>query len=126
MIKAEWTNKDSLDLQPTCNQLATTDGDIISRQGAIDALQCEWCVEKINNLPSAEPKTGKWIPCSERLPEENGEYIVSLEDSVYPWANFFNGKWFMLSFNGIAQEFGEYEVIAWMPLPKPYREDGEA
>ena len=23
MIKAEWTNKDSLDLQPTCNQLAT-------------------------------------------------------------------------------------------------------
>lgn len=23
MIKAEWTNKDALDLQPTCNQLAT-------------------------------------------------------------------------------------------------------
>lgn len=25
MIEAEWTNKDSLDLQPTCNQLATTE-----------------------------------------------------------------------------------------------------
>ena len=62
-----------------------------------------------------------WIPCSEGLPKENGEYIVSLEDSVYPWAKFFNGKWFMLSFNGIAREFGEYEVIAWMPLPEPYK-----
>ena len=70
-------------------------------------------------------KAGEWIPVSERLPEENGKYIVSLEDSVYPWANFFNGKWFMLSFNGIAREFGEYEVIAWMLMPEPYREDGE-
>ena len=38
-----------------------TGSDLISRQDAIDALQCEWCVEKINNLPSVEPKTGKWI-----------------------------------------------------------------
>jgi len=37
----------------------------ISRRDAIDALQCEWCVEKINNLPSAEPKTGKWIDYSD-------------------------------------------------------------
>ena len=35
MIKAEWTNKDALDLQQTCNQLAT---DCISRQAAIDTL----------------------------------------------------------------------------------------
>lgn len=35
MIKAEWTNADALDLQPTCNQLAT---DTISRQAATDAL----------------------------------------------------------------------------------------
>ena len=39
--------------------------DLISRQDAIDALQCEWCVEKINNIPSAEPKTGKWIDYSD-------------------------------------------------------------
>ena len=33
MIKAEWTKADALDLQPTCNQLAT---DTINRQAAID------------------------------------------------------------------------------------------
>lgn len=65
-----------------------------------------------------------WTPVSEP-PKENGDYIVSLEDSVYPWGRFFNGKWFMLSTDGMAREFGEYEVIAWMPLPKPYREREE-
>lgn len=66
-----------------------------------------------------------WIPVSEP-PKENGDYIVSLEDSVYPWGRFFNGKWFMLSTDGIAREFGKYEVRAWQPLPEPYKEsDGE-
>ena len=36
MIKAEWTNADALNLQPTCNQLAT---DCISRQAAIKAIE---------------------------------------------------------------------------------------
>lgn len=75
----------------------------------------EWYQSELEWLE--EQQTG-WTPVSEK-PKENGKYIVSLEDSVYPWANFFNGKWFMLS-NGIAREFGEYEVIAWMPLPEPY------
>jgi len=38
MIKAEWTNADTLDLQPTCNQLATG---CISRQDTIEALTKE-------------------------------------------------------------------------------------
>lgn len=69
----------------------------------------------------SEPVYPKWIPCSERLPEKNGEFIVSLEDCVYPWASWFNGKWFMLPADGIARDFGEHEVLAWMPLPKPYK-----
>ena len=85
------------------------------------------CIEVLNGMADTiaelERKLAEreWIPCSERLPKENGEYIVSLEDSIYPWAKFFNGKWFMLSINAIAREFGEYEVIARMPLPKPYK-----
>ena len=62
-----------------------------------------------------------WIPVSERLPEKNGNYIVSLEDAVDTYARFFNGKWFMPLFGSIAREYGEYEVIAWMPLPEPYK-----
>lgn len=105
---------------------------LINRQDAIDVIMGEptdahypsWYASKIKALPSTDRLT-EWIPCSERLPKKNGEYIASLEDSVYPWASFFNGKWFMLSLNGIAREFGEYEVIAWMPMPEPYKAESE-
>lgn len=92
--------------------------------GYLDLNRSERLIDTIEALPSADRPIG-WIPCNKSLPKENGKYIASLEDSVYPWANFFNGKWFMLSLNGIAREFGEYEVIAWMPLPEPYKAESE-
>ena len=69
IIKAEWTNKDSLDLQPdlqpTCNQLATTEGEFINRA---DAIKCiKWgedvtdVIGRIKALPSADRPTGEWI-----------------------------------------------------------------
>lgn len=66
----------------------------------------------------------RWTPVSEP-PKENGNYIVSLEDAVDTYARFFNGKWFRPLFGSIASEYGEHEVIAWMPLPKPYKGDYE-
>lgn len=60
MIKAEWTNKDTLDLQPTFNQFAT---DCISRRrDAIDAIvgkgaigdsevECLFCGHHIGERP---------------------------------------------------------------------------
>lgn len=74
----------------------------------------------IESLPQDD-----WIPVSEGLPKKNGDYIVSLEDSIYPWGRFFNGKWYMLPRGGVAVEFGANEVIAWMPLPEIYRPEGE-
>lgn len=83
MIKAEWTNADALNLQPTCNNLAT---DCISRQAAIDSIRrikvnyCETADDQIllidkamamtelMMLPSAQPerKTGRWIKHKDR------------------------------------------------------------
>ena len=62
-----------------------------------------------------------WIPVSERLPEKNGYYIVSLEDAVDPCASFYNGKWYYVAFDCVSKEYREHEVIAWMPLPAPYK-----
>lgn len=83
-------------------------------------------IEALNRVEELEKesKDGGWIPVNEP-PKENGDYIVSLEDSVYPWGRFFNGKWFMLSTDGIAREFAEYEVLAWKPLPEPYERSEE-
>lgn len=67
--------------------------------------------------PMVKPKQ-EWIPCSERLPEKNGVYLVTGENGhvfEYDYSDFttHNEKW---SFMGI-------NVIAWMPLPDPYREE---
>ena len=68
-----------------------------------------------------------WIPVSERLPEEKGVYIVTEKvfcisdkehkgryDTRVEQVAYCNGKWQRASF---------FEVIAWMPLPKPYKAD---
>ena len=105
----------------------------MNKEEAIKLLICEKvCVEDVDgNIGgervrqaydmAIEALQDDWIPVSERLPEKNGNYIVSLEDAVDTYARFFNGKWFMPLFGSIAREYGEYEVIAWMPLPEPYK-----
>lgn len=60
-----------------------------------------------------------WIPVSERLPEENGEYIVMIERATRPtFLNYYAGEWFGWDEDGIEY----YEVVAWQPLPEPYKE----
>lgn len=65
-----------------------------------------------------DEKENGWIPVSERLPE-NGTYITTLDGELVGQEEPFtgmcgieNGKW-----------DDEDCVIAWMPLPEPYKED---
>ena len=68
----------------------------------------------------------KWIPVSERLPEEDGQYLItvkykhvndSYEDFYTEHGEWFDGGWDMFCFG----HCGEVEdIIAWMPLPTPY------
>ena len=124
-------------LQQTCNQLAT---DCISRQAAIDAIsdalkrvfvENEDIAKKIiGKLPSAQPEQ-RWIPVTERLPEdEEKEYLVTIldrEDCVCEvYKGFYSdGKWWTQWCHGCLalneEPCGDNVVIAWMPLPEPYR-----
>ncbi len=60
----------------------------------------------------------QWIPVSERLPEEDGKYMVTIHG--YTW----NGKTFTSV--SVAEYIGKRwvgnnGVIAWMPLPEAYK-----
>lgn len=65
-------------------------------------------VHAIKALLSTQPK--RWIPCSERLPE-NGLYLITgKKGSVYP-LKIEDGRW-----------YGGIKPVAWMSLPEPYEE----
>ena len=116
--------------------------DLISRQAAVElamkycpdddgAVQCDGDIrellDELENLPPAQPES-KWIPCSERLPEI-GEYVLCyLKGRRYfgqyrvckycAADKYVNHPYFDFNENGFPN------VVAWMPLPEPYKEGG--
>lgn len=109
----------------------TNVGDIISRQAAIDAVDklsdepigyLEAAIDALADLPSAEPEP-QWIPCSERLPE-NKSYVLT---TIYIPGRVPHSRsgWFedglFMNDNGDTWNSTDREVVAWMPLPAPYR-----
>ena len=73
------------------------------------------CLEMAIKALEQEPK---WIPVSERLPEKY-TYTLWCASSGYVRSDYFNGEvW------EDAKKYC-YEVIAWMPLPEPYKAESE-
>ena len=79
---------------------------------AITALEAEETWYVTHEYP---PKT-RWIPVSERLPEYGTQVLAIHKDGDYEINHVIDeedGEWFL---NG---------VIAWMPLPEPYKGEQE-
>lgn len=84
-------------------------------------------VELIDELQEAieqDEKENGWIPVSERLPEKCEDVLTSVKFTgcLGRYGTFkkighidYYGKWSGDCIGG--------EVIAWMPLPEPYKED---
>ena len=111
---------EALEQEPT----AEYSSDVISRQAAINAI--EKAVFKgvaksaIESLPSADRP--KWIPCSERLPEEGDVVLICSKIGVIDFGKRKGDKWVWL-----AEALWDYwqeteDLIAWMPLPEAYKE----
>lgn len=140
--------------------------DLISRQEAIRLYcreHCGWEPEKcplkyerdgaedcsyvrfLKDLPSVQ----RWIPCSERLPEDLEEVNVTwVNHDPEPYYDFvkdkpftatavyYKEKWYWYSSTCVdwLAEYGfnlsdeiddRIEIIAWMPLPEPPKEETE-
>lgn len=93
---------------------------------------CKNCtIQEIMNEYGRQKEHG-WIPVDERLPEEDGRYLVTFKNGIkvcmvgygsckrtvlgYPIGH----GWYSLE---EAQYYAEDSIIAWMPLPEPYKED---
>ena len=78
----------------------------------------------LEDIKQAEAEyKGGWIPCSERLPEDDSICIVTVEYPNnktmvdYGWFDRKGVCWFV----GM-QEFRTSNILAWQPLPEPFKE----
>lgn len=101
--------------------------DLIDRQAAIknahlpvidDAGYEVVRVDDILALPSAQ----QWIPCDERLPDGGGKYLISVIDGIRHITTVakYQPRYKTWDMTG---KRSHWRVIAWMPLPEPYREE---
>ena len=94
-----------------------------------------------------QPKVGEWIPVSERLPEnftpvnitwvnrKPGSYYMHIKDKPFTATGILycgEGYWWSVCCEDYLREYGNseadamhesIEVVAWMPLPEPYKEE---
>ena len=76
--------------------------------------------EDIEKAPSVTPQEPRWIPVTERLPEERHSVLVwcPVRKNIY-CACYEEKQWWI--FGAYWEKITE-EIIAWQPLPKPYKE----
>ena len=85
-------------------------------------------IETIENFP----KVGEWIPVEERLPENAGYSCLATIENKFgqktvakvftSYGVFGDGFWLC---NEKDIDLKVWKVIAWMPLPNPYRKEDE-
>ena len=84
---------------------------IVRSQKSVQEILCEFIEE--------QPKIGDWITCSERLPEEDGFYLVTLTEKVTDINDTRVTKVFFSEKSNSFTGYGK-SVIAWQPLPEEY------
>lgn len=99
--------------------------------GALSELAYETGVQdgliKANALNALKPldkAEERWIPCSERLPKKPGSYICTCSDGTpYPKVTVikFHPRTKAWELNGTR---AYWKVRAWMPLPEPWKGEG--
>ena len=109
----------------------SVEGDLISRSALQEDLRkYEDECESIMMLPSwygacsvikKQPiiQNDGWIPCSERLPEEGEEVLCFTRFNDYSVGYLYRYAGWKINY----EYFRKYYVIAWQPLPAPYKKE---
>ena len=117
------------------NLLSQTEGDANLQVGVINGVM--YSKKIVHEV--AEEYNGGWISCSERLPEESGYYLVTYHDWSdgnflpkyhdtyvrrlhYQISEHFVGWNYPKNIDDRAENDCHKEVIAWQPLPEPFKE----
>jgi len=104
--------------------------DAILRESALRIVDSprsrQQMVNMLEYISSVQPES-RWIPCSERLPEESGDYLLCRphfwgENIGQITVCYFNGEEWSDNYKCDAERFLPIIYgMAWMPLPEAYR-----
>lgn len=88
---------------------------------------CLISVASVKRALKQDSKKGNWIPVSERMPKENGNYLVTKDVYFTPdhVDDINHYRTVGISYYGTKYSWLGAEVYAWMPLPEPYEPESE-
>ena len=98
------------------NLLSQTEGNIDLQVGVINGVM--YSRKTVQEL--AEEYNGGWIPCSKGLPKVNEKVLTTHENGMVQFATFTKNKNFVINYSD--GDLYIIPVIAWQPLPEPYKE----
>ena len=127
-----------LDMHKECDQMTREElkepfEDAVNRQAVLNtldnmdkALNEDRTVENYKELlkecyevlPSVTPQPTRWIPVSERLPKLGERVLCQCRANIYEILKLTVDGWYYDQDHCYMESF----VVAWMPLPEPYKE----
>lgn len=90
-----------------------------------DGSEIAFTLRELMAIINQQPTSDGWIPVSERLPDkpepyEEDSYLIQDYQVVTPYSAYWNGEiWTDVDDKKIVK------VLAWQPLPQPYKESEE-
>lgn len=89
-------------------------------------IELDRAANELSRLPAEEDRPAfRWVPLSERKPEEGRTVLASMKSGEVTMGRRFDddpGDWYL----GYESDYAsEEEVAAWAPLPEPYEEESD-
>lgn len=97
---------------------------LIANRVTFQEYDCHWATEQAykNGYEQGKKDAAKWIPVTERLPEQTSRCLVARWDYVTD-KPFIDILWFEKGIWWNRLHVGNYAVTHWMPLPEPPKEE---
>lgn len=90
-------------------------------EGKITEEELNELLDKLDGHDRVLTNQTGWIPVSDSLPKEPGNYLVTMKQGDISFVNYI---WYE---SGMTDNFWRNSsiIIAWMPLPEPYKKEGD-
>lgn len=120
--RASWKNQQGV----LHNRADARNGAFIDALSIVSEVEAEYINKSTEHINKSSDCSSGWIPCSERLPEDfqsvlcYAESIARSPDTIFVGSQK-HGCWFLQSSIGTESFPTQYKVVAWIPLPEPYK-----